>query len=289
MGGFFSELRSVLRLPALRRVGRKMSEDDTPGYAGQLAYFMLFFMFPFLLFLAALTGLVIDEPGSALRTLTESMRIFLPPEVVGLVEVYIDRTLSEAGFFVLFLGILVTLWTGAAASRALVKAANRAYGVEESRSLPRRLGISLLMILGLTLFVGALALVVLSPRTGGVLQSLTGLPNIFISLWNLVRWAIAFLALSLALDVFYYMAPNAKVPFRWVTPGGFAATLLILLAGAALSLYVVNLGRYDQLYGQVGTLIVMMLWLYVTAFVLLLGIEVNAVLARMAEEKRTNS
>jgi membrane protein len=289
LGGFFSELRSVLRLPALRRVGRKMSEDDTPGYAGQLAYFMLFFMFPFLLFLAALTGLVIDEPGSALRTLTESMRIFLPLEVVGLVEVYIDRTLSEAGFFVLFLGILVTLWTGAAASRALVKAANRAYGVEESRSLPRRLGISLLMILGLTLFVGALALVVLSPRTGGVLQSLTGLPNIFISLWNLVRWAIAFLALSLALDVFYYMAPNAKVPFRWVTPGGFAATLLILLAGAALSLYVVNLGRYDQLYGQVGTLIVMMLWLYVTAFVLLLGIEVNAVLARMAEEKRTNS
>lgn len=266
-----------------------MSEDDTPGYAGQLAYFMLFFMFPFLLFLAALTGLVIDEPAAALRTLTESMRIFLPPEVVGLVEVYLDRTLSEAGFFVLFLGILVTLWTGAAASRALVKAANRAYGVEESRSLRRLLGISLLMILGLTLFVGALALVVLSPRTGGVLQSVTGLPDIFISLWNVVRWAIAFLALSLALDVFYYMAPDAEVPFRWITPGGFAATLLILLAGAALSLYVVNLGRYDQLYGQVGTLIVMMLWLYVTAFVLLLGIEINAVLARAAEEKEASS
>lgn len=279
----------MLRLAALRRLGRKMSEDDTPGYAGQLAYFMLFFMFPFLLFLAALTGLVIDEPATALSTLTESLRIFLPPEVVGLVEVYIDRTLGEAGLFVLFLGILVTLWTGAAASRALVKAANRAYGVEESRPLRRLLGISLLMILGLTLFVGALALVVLSPRTGGVLQSVTGLPDFFIGLWNVVRWAIAFLALSLALDVFYYMAPDAEVSFRWITPGGFAATLLILLAGAALSLYVVNVGRYDQLYGQVGTLIVMMLWLYVTAFVLLLGIEINAVLARGAEEKEAGS
>lgn len=263
-----------------------MLEDDTPGFAGQLAYFLLFFLFPFLLFLAALTGLVIDEPASTLRTLTESMRVFLPPEVVGIVEDYIDRTLSEAGFFTLLLGVLVTLWTGSVASRTLVKAANQAYGIEESRSLRKLLGLSLLMILGLTLFVGALALVLLSPRSGGVLQSLTGLPDVFISLWNIVRWAIAFLALALALDVLYYMAPDVEVPFRWMTPGGFAATVFILLVGAALNLYVTNLGSYDQLYGQVGTLIVLMLWFYVTAFMVLLGMEINAVLVRMAEEKK---
>lgn len=147
--------------------------------------------------------------------------------------------------------------------RALVNAANGASGVEERRSLPGSSGIALSMILGLTLFVGALALVVLSLGTGRVLQSMTGLPDIFIGLWNKVRWVIAFL--TLALDLLYYMAPDLKLPFRWVTPGGFAATLLIILAralaGAALNPYLVYLGRYDQLYGQVGTLIVMMLWL----------------------------
>lgn len=96
---------------------------------------------------------------------------------------------------------------------------------------------------------------------------------------------MGFLALTLALDVLYYVAPDAELPFRWITPGGFAATVLMLLSSVALSLYVANLGRYDQLYGQVGTVVVLMLWLYIVTFMVLIGIEINAVLARMAEER----
>ncbi len=94
------------------------------------------------------------------------------------------------------------------------------------------------------------------------------------------------LAVTLAHDVLYYVAPNARVRFRWITPGGLAATLLVLASSAALSLYVSSVGRYDQVYGQAGAVVVLMLWLYVTGLAVLLGAEANAVLARMAEERK---
>ena len=94
------------------------------------------------------------------------------------------------------------------------------------------------------------------------------------------------MAVTSAHTVLYYVAPNAKVPFRWIIPGGFAATILVLAASVGLSLYVANLSRYDQIYGQVGAIVVLMLWLYVTGLMVLIGAEINAVLARMVEERK---
>lgn len=82
------------------------------------------------------------------------------------------------------------------------------------------------------------------------------------------------------------MAPNANIPFKWITPGGFTATILILVSSVALNLYVTKLGHYNQVYGQVGAIIVLMLWLYVTGLMVLIGAEMNAVRARMAEEQK---
>jgi membrane protein len=96
---------------------------------------------------------------------------------------------------------------------------------------------------------------------------------------------VAFAVVTLVHDVFYYMAPSADLPFKWVTPGGLMATALILLSSVALSFYVANLGRYDQLYGQLGAVIVLILWLYVGSFMVIVGVEINAVLVRMVEER----
>src|SRR5215217_7685969 len=147
-------------------------------------------------------------------------------------------------------------------------------------------GISLLMILGFMLVVATLAFVVFGPEVGGYVQSLTGLPDAFLALWGTLRWALAFLAVTLAHDLLYYLAPNARIPFKWITPAGFTATVLILLSSAALNLYVVNFARYNQIYGQVGAIIVLMVWLYSTGLMVLIGAEINAVLVRMAEERK---
>ncbi len=279
----------MLKPAVLRRVGRKVLDDDCAGVAAQLSYFVLFSLFPFLIFLIALVSVAIDDPESALRALTEQIEIFFPAEALGLLEAFIDRTLRGATAGVLLLGLVATFWAGSAASRALVKAADLAYEVEETRSLWKLIGISLLMILGLALLIVALALVIFSPQTGGYIQTLTGLPDVFITGWNVVRWVLAFLTITLALDILYYVAPNTGVPFRWITAGGFSAALLILLSSLTLNLYVSYFGRYDQLYGQVGAVIVLMLWIYIMSYMVLVGLEVNAVLFRKTRPEKQPS
>ena len=285
MSKFLADLKIVLSLDALKRLGRKMLNDDCAGLAGQLAYFTLLSLFPLLMSLVAVAGLVMDDPESDLRTLTENMQGVLPQEGMGLLVDYIDRTLRSATSGVLLFGVLATLWSGSTASYALINAANRAYEVRETRPLWKVWGVSLLMVLWFTLLIGALALVIFSAETGGYLQRLTGLPDFFLTLWGILRWVVAFVAATVVHDILYYVAPSADVPFKWITPGGLTATVLILVSSVALSFYVANFGSYDQLYGPIGAVIVLMLWLYVGSFMVLLGVEMNGVLVRMAEER----
>src|ERR671917_1044116 len=161
---FSSDLRSVFGPGVLRRVGRKVLDDDCPGLAGQLAYFTLFSMFPFLLSLVALAGLVIDDPATLLKTLTERMQGFLPGDAVGLLEGYIDLTLSNADPSVLVFAVLATFWSGWTAADAIVKVVNRAYELQETRPWWKLWGISVLMVLGSMLVVASLAFVVSAPR-----------------------------------------------------------------------------------------------------------------------------
>jgi membrane protein len=284
---FLADLRSILGVGALRRVGGKALEDDCPGLAAQLAYFILLFLFPFLMLLVAAIGLAVDNPESALETLAERMEGVVPKDAIELLVDYVDRTLRSRNSGVLFFAALLVVGSGSAASQAVVKAANRAYGVRETRPLFKIWGISILMGLGVALLVGALAFATFGHEIGGYVQRLTGLPGIFLTFfWGALSWGMAFLAVTLALAVLYYLAPNAELPFKWITPGGFAATVLMLAASVALNLYAANIARYDQVYGQLGAVVVLMLWLYVTGLTVLIGAEMNAVLARMAEERK---
>jgi membrane protein len=286
LGEFFSDLKSVLGLGTLKAVGRKAWEDDCLGLSGQLAYFVLLSLFPFLMSLVALASLVTNDPESVLETLTARMGGFLPEDAVGLLTDYVDRTLRSRSSGALFFAVLLVLGSGSAASQAVIKAANRAYEVRETRPIWRIWTLSGSMISGFMLLVAALGLAAFGPEVGGNVQRLVGLPGVFLTLWGAVCWGLAFLAVTLALAVLYYLAPNADLPFKWITPGGFAATVLMLASGVALNLYVTNLGRYDQVYGQLGAVVVLMLWLYVTGLTVLIGTEMNAVLARRAEERK---
>ena len=143
-----------------------------------------------------------------------------------------------------------------------------------------------MMILGFALLVAALALVVFGPQVGGYVLRLTGAVEVFVILWGALRWALAFVAVTFALSILYYVAPNAELPFKWITPGGMVATVLMGISSVGLNLYVTDFGRYGQIYGPLAAVIVLMLWLYVTGLALLVGAEMNAVLTRMAEERK---
>jgi membrane protein len=227
---------------------------------------------------------VIGNPEAGLKNLFEALSGLLPANAHSLVVDYVDRTLRTANAGVLMLGIVGALWLGQAASISITKAANRSYRLEESRPFWRLRGTCLLMTLGFTLLVAVLTLALFN--FGAYLSAIAGLPESAASHGKLLSWAMVFVAITLALDVLYYLAPDAKLPFKWITPGGFIATVLLFVSDGALSYYVANLGNYGQIYGQLGAVIVFMLWLYVTGLMVLLGLEINAVLARMAEERK---
>ena len=284
MGDFFSDLKSILGLRILGEVVLGIRRNDLLGLAGQLAYFFLLFFFPFLIFLVSLTGLVIGNPEASLKNLLEVFTGLVPANAQTLVVEYVDRTLRTASTGVLVLGILGALWLGQATSISITKAANRSYRLQESRPFWRLRGACLIITLGFTLLIAVLTLAVFN--VGTYVSSIAGLPETAASLGKLLSLAMVFVAITVALDLLYYLAPDAKLPFKWITPGGFMATILLFLADGALSYYVSKLGNYGQIYGQLGAVIVFMLWLYVTGLMVLLGVEINAVLARMAEERK---
>ena len=284
MGDFYSGLKSALGRRMLWEVVLGVRRNDLLGLAGQLAYFFLLFFFPFLIFLVSLTNLVIGNPEAGLKSLFEALRGLVPAEARTLVVGYVDRTLRSSSTEALVLGILGALWLGQAASISITKAANRSYRLEESRPFWRLRGACLIITLGFTLLIAALTLVVFN--VGAYVSPTAGVPETATGLGRLLRWTMVFVAVTLALDLLYYLAPDAKLPFKWITPGGFIATVLLFASDGALSYYVANLGNYGQVYGQLGAVIVFMLWLYVTGLMVLLGLEINAVLARAAEERK---
>ncbi len=284
MGEFFSDLRSVLGPVAIKQIVLKVRDNDLLGLAGQLAYFFLLSLFPFLIVLVALAGLILNEPESAVGGLIERAGTFLPQEAITLVVDYMDNSLKNTSSGVLLLGITTTLWLGSAASISITKAANRAYGVVESRSFWKLRGTSLLLAVGFMLLIVALVLLIFKVEV--LFQGPDRPFSLLLTLWSGLRWIVAFIIATLALDVLYYLAPNAVVPFRWITPGGIVAAFLMFVGSIGLSFYVTNLGNYNRIYGQLGAVVILMLWLYVTGLVVLIGIEVNAVLARRAERKQ---
>ena len=122
-------------------------------------------------------------------------------------------------------------------------------------------------------------------NVGAYISSIAILPESAASLAKPLSWAMVFVGVTLALDLLYYLAPDADLPFKWITPGGLIATVLLFISDGALSYYVANLGNYGQIYGQLGAVVGFMLWLYVTSLMVILGLEINAVLARAAEER----
>jgi membrane protein len=284
MGDFYSDLKSALGRRMLWEVVLGVRRNDLLGLAGQLAYFFLLFFFPFLIFLVSLTGLVIGDPEAGLKSLFEALSGLVPANARTLVFDYVNSTLKSASTGALVLGILGALWLGQAASISITKAANRSYRLEESRPFWRLRGVCLIITLGFTLLIAVLTIAVFN--VGSHVSPTAGLPETAKGLGRLLSWAMVFVAITVALDLLYYLAPDAKLPFKWITPGGFIATVLLFVSDGALSYYVAHLGNYGQVYGQLGAVIVFMLWLYVTGLMVLLGLEVNAVLARVAEEKK---
>jgi membrane protein len=282
---FLRDLWSLLNFQALKATVQEFQRDDAMGLAAQLAYYLILALFPFILVLVSLMGLV-GNPELASNVLNYFRQV-MPEEAYKLIRTYTGDVISgdRPAPYLFSFSILFTLWTASGAFAALINALNRAYDVQETRPFWKVRGIAILMTLGLSvlILVGVLLLIVGGP-IGRAIAEIFGLGELFELVWNIVRWPVALFFMVFTVALLYYFAPDVDQPFRWITPGGLIGVLLWVLASAAFSFYVNNFGTYDKTYGSIGVVIILLLYLYISSLTILFGAELNATLVRMKEE-----
>lgn len=271
------------RLAALlKRLYREVVDDAITDSAASLSYYFIFAIFPFLFFLATLTAYL--PLADALDEMLGRLANFMPAPAFELLAGHLTRLVDEPRPKLLTLGLLTTLWSASRGVDAFRKALNLAYDVKETRPFWRTQLLAVEMTFaGAILVLGALAALVLGGRVGLGLAGLVSQRAQFEYFWPMMRWPISALAIMTAAAINYYLLPDVKQQFRFITPGSVAGTFAWLGATYLFTLYVEHFNSFNLTYGSIGGVMVLLLWLYVTGFIFIVGGELNATLEQVSE------
>ena len=258
---------------------RQMGKDNISALAAGAAFQSLLSLFPTLTAVVSLYGLVAD-PNMVERQIT-AMQGVLPPEAVKLIATWLQALVQSptTRFGIgLIVSVLLAFWSMWSATGMLMTAVNICYGEEEKRGFLSFNLHALALGAGLALFgAAALALVAVLPAGLAILP----VPEALGDVLGLVRWPILAGIVVLALAIIYRYAPNRAEPkWQWISWGSVAATALWILGSLAFTTYVSKVGSYDKTYGSLGAVIILLLWFYLTAYVILAGAVLNAEIAR---------
>lgn len=265
------------------RVARGIHTDNCTGHAAEIAFFFLFALFPCLL---SLTSLLAYLPVPDLtQILLRIMGNFIPDTVLSLVEKNLHALVSVRKGGLLSFGVLLSLWTASNAMIAIQSALNDAYETKEERPYWKLRILSVLLVICFTCFlIASLLLLFFGPRLGVWIASQASLGNAFTLTWNTLRWPLILFLMMMALSALYRYAPALKLSWRTTIPGVVAATGAWVAITLAFSYYANNFKSYDKAYGSIGAVIALLFWMYATAFVILLGGEINARLRELQRE-----
>jgi membrane protein len=271
--------RSWLR--ALTRTLREFRRDDLTDVAAALTYYGVLAIFPALIALVSVLGLI---GHSATQPLVENLGKVAPGparSVFTSAITNIQHSRSTAG--VIFIASLAgAIWSASGYVAGFIRASNRIYDVEEGRpvwkTVPLRLGVTVVMLA--LLAVSAFAVVLtggLAREVGGVI----GVGSSAVTIWDIAKWPVLLLVVSFMFALLYWAAPNVRHPgFRWVSPGGVVAVAAWVIASALFALYVAEFSSYNKTYGALAAVIVFLVWLWISNVAVLLGAELNAELER---------
>jgi membrane protein len=265
---------------AVKRTVREFQVDNLKDWAAALTYYSVLSIFPALVVLISL----IDLAGrSTIQTLLDNLGQVAPGSVNQILEGAIrslQQTRGSAGLLALA-GLAAALWSASNYIAAFMRASNAIYDVPEGRpvwkTLPIRMAVTVLVMV--LLAASAVAVV----ATGGLadrIGRLLGLGSAVVTVWDVVKWPVLLLVVSFLFALLYWASPNAKQGFRWVTPGGILAVVVWVAASVAFAIYVANFGSYNKTYGSLASVIIFLVWLWLSNIAILLGAELNAELER---------
>jgi membrane protein len=265
----------------LKRLAKEIQEDHLAAFAGNLTYKGLFALFPFFVFLLSLLGLF--GAPDLLRDLIDRASGVLPQGAVVFLEdqlLAIASTEAQGAFTVgAVVSLLLALWGVSGAFRSVMEAMNVMYEIEEDRPFWKQLLISIFLSLGVAaLLLCALVLVVFGPEIGGAVADFVGLGSIFQITWTIVQWPVLIFLVVFAFALVYYYAPDVEQRFRWISPGSIVAVLMWLLFSLAFAVYVERSGSFNATYGSLAGIAILMLYIYYSAFIMLVGAQMNQVI-----------
>jgi YihY family inner membrane protein len=267
-------------LAAGKRSVREFKDDFLQDRAAALTYYSIQSIFPALLVLVSLLGLI---GKSATQPLITNLAAAAPSSVRQIILGAVTRLQQQhatAGLLAI-VAILVGLWSASGYVAAFMRASNAIYDVPEGRPIWKTMPIRYCTTLVLVVLLAASGLIVVV--TGGVARHVGQVLDVgsaAITAWDIAKWPVLLIIFSLMLAILYWASPNAKHGFRWVSPGGIVAIVLWLIASGLFALYVANFGHYNKIYGSIAGVIIFMIWTWLSNVAILLGAEFNAELER---------
>lgn len=265
-----------------KRALSEFSKDDCTDLAASLTYFAVLSLFPALLALVSLLG-VFGQGEATTQAITGWLSQYAPDEVTQILEGPINNLTTQTGAgLALVTGILGALWTASGYTGAFGRALNRIYEVEEGRPIWKLRPMNILVTLTMVLIVAVIIVaLVLSGGLAQVVGDLIGLGDTAVTVWNIAKWPVVVALAVLLLAVLYYFTPNVQQPkFRWISLGSLVALFVAAVAVALFSFYVSNFSSYNATYGIIGSVIALLLGIWIINNVLLLGAEIDAEVER---------
>jgi len=261
----------------------RIEKVDVFGLAAQLAYFFLLSLFPFLMVLVTLVGfLPFDEIA-----VVEFINTYAPDQISEMLEANVQQLMHQQSGGLLSVGIIATLWSASNGVNALMRGFNRAYEVEENRSFILSRLIAIVLTIGMiAVIITALLLPVFGRMIGVYIFSLFGLSEGFISTWESFRYVSSSVVFFIVFLALYVLAPNKRIYFKNAIWGAIFATVFWQLTSLGFSFYVNTLSNYSATYGSLGTVIVLMLWFYISGVIIMLGGVLNAFIREKAGTER---
>jgi len=251
---------------------KRAMEHDVSGMAAQLAFFFLLSLFPLLIFLFTLVPYLPITADYIINYLSE----YVPKESMLFITSQLERIMTSSGTL-LSVGLIGTLWTASNALNGITKAFNVAYDIVNTRKYFFTRLLSMVLTIGMIfVFLLALLLPVFGKQIGIYIFSYIGISEAFLDIWDAIRWVLSSLVLFLMFLILYRVFPNLKLKRRIVLPGALFATVGWIVGSFGFSYYVNNFANYSNTYGSLGGIIILMLWFYMLAFVIILGGEINA-------------
>ena len=270
----FKPIRFVVRLY------QKAFHDDIFSRAAQVAFYFSFALFPLLLVLVTIFGLVLDTAGDLRLELFTYLRQIMPISASSLVENTISEVATNSSGGKLTIGFLIAIWSASQGFDSLRIALNHVYGYKETRWWHKTKALSLFLtfVTGL-LFALTLTLIFYGTNSLEFLLQSEGISVTSPIYFNILKTTIIFLVLLLTFAIIYNLCPNhPKFRWHWLTSGTFVAMILWLILSGLFRLYLSYFDNYDKTYGSLGAVIILMFWLYLSALVILIGGAINAIL-----------